>query len=61
MSNAVCHWKQDDIGGDSSWETDCGHAFEFNDGGPADNGQKFCGYCARPLVEVRTSDDAEAR
>ena len=45
-----CVWSQDD--GDSMWETTCKHAFEFNDGGPHDNGFTFCGYCGGRLIEM---------
>ena len=53
----ACQWSLNDIGGDSVWETQCGHAFEFTTDGPAENGFRFCGYCGGPLVEVRTSTD----
>jgi hypothetical protein len=52
-----CEWSLDDVGGDSVWETTCGHAFQFNDGGPAENHMAFCGYCGKPLVETLTSED----
>ena len=54
--NLTCTWYLDDIGGDSVWATECGNAFEFNDGGPHANGMKFCGYCGKALVESRTTD-----
>ena len=53
----TCAWTIDDWGGDSVYETQCGHTFEFNDGGPVENGFAFCGYCGGKLCEVRTSDD----
>lgn len=52
-----CQWAVDDLGGDSVYETQCGHAFQFNEDGPAENGFKFCGYCGGQIVEARTSDD----
>jgi hypothetical protein len=54
---ATCQWTLDDIGDNSVWETQCKNAFEFTDGGPLENGLKFCGYCGKALVEARTSDD----
>jgi len=55
-----CEWHLDDIGEDSVWETTCGHAFQFNDGGPAENHMAFCGYCGKKLMESRRSDDEAA-
>jgi hypothetical protein len=46
-----CRWHEDVESG--SWDTDCGHRFEFIDDGPAENGQRFCGYCGRALEPVR--------
>jgi hypothetical protein len=54
---ATCDWAIDDLGGDSVYETQCGHAFQFNDGGPTENGFEFCGYCGKRIVEVRTSQE----
>jgi hypothetical protein len=54
-----CIWHQDDIGGDSVWETTCKRSFEFNDGGPEENGFKFCCYCGKNLIESRTSNNSE--
>ena len=44
----VCHW---DLADDESemWETDCGNAFQFTDGGPADNKFRYCCYCGWSL------------
>jgi hypothetical protein len=44
-----CEWKEDE---DGIWWTACGNAYEYINGGPAENGQKFCGYCGKPLKEV---------
>lgn len=51
-----CYWSIDDVGGDSLWETSCGHAFEFTEGSPHENGFQWCGYCGRQLIETRTSE-----
>ena len=56
----TCAWHLDDVGGDSQWETSCQNAFEFTDGGPLGNGQRFCGYCGKHLIETRTSDTEAA-
>jgi hypothetical protein len=45
-----CEWK-DDV--DGNWDTSCGQMFTFIDGGPLDNGLRFCGYCGKPIHEVR--------
>lgn len=41
-----CVWTENEEG---QWDTQCGGMFEFTDGGPADNEQKFCGYCGGKL------------
>lgn len=47
--NDECRWAEDDDGG---WETSCGHAFEFIEFGPTENGMKFCCYCGKILLAV---------
>jgi hypothetical protein len=42
-----CHWQEDSE--DSFWATECGNAFQFNDGGPKENKCKFCMYCGGKL------------
>ena len=44
-----CVWTEDE---DGNYETDCGQMFCFIEGGPTDNGMKFCCYCGKPLKEV---------
>jgi hypothetical protein len=44
----ICTWKHDDSG---AWESGCGNLFEFNDGGPVDNGYAFCPYCGSELAQ----------
>lgn len=34
----------------TSYETDCGHRFEFNVGTPAENKAVYCMYCGRILT-----------
>lgn len=43
-----CVWTSDDNG---LWHTECGETHESFGGGPADNGQRFCGYCGLELIE----------
>jgi hypothetical protein len=48
VAPTYCRWTYDVY--DGSWNTGCGHAFTFNDGGPVENSQKFCGYCGGKLL-----------
>ncbi len=50
-----CEWYDDG----EKWETECGEAFCFHDGGPVENGMKFCPYCGKPLGVKRNTEDAE--
>lgn len=43
----VCIWTQDS---DGSWHTACNKTWEFIDGGPADNGARFCFHCGGVLL-----------
>jgi len=40
----TCAW-YDPGDSDGMFETQCGNAFNFNDGGPKDNGFIYCPYC----------------
>ncbi len=44
-----CEWCVDD---DGVWYTGCGHAWQFEDGGPKENSAKFCQYCGGRLTEA---------
>lgn len=44
----TCAWSQVDEDYDS-YATGCGHHWEFNAGGPAENKQQFCGYCGKRI------------
>ena len=48
-----CTWGQYSYAGNDNgnWQTDCENEFCFIDGGPTDNGMKFCCYCGKRLVE----------
>ena len=43
-----CRWTEDED--DECWDTGCGGRFEFIEGGPKENGAKFCLYCGKRLV-----------
>ena len=45
-----CHWKLNDEY--FTYETDCGHSFQFTDGDLEDNGGfEFCPYCGKKIAE----------
>jgi len=47
----VCRWRYQDL--DDYWETSCGKAWSFNNGGtPVENEQRFCGYCGKRIEVV---------
>lgn len=50
MLTNICTWEES---ADGSWESGCGHVFEFNTGSPSENGMRFCGYCGGHLREQR--------
>ena len=49
-----CAWVADS---DGTWSTGCGNAFVFIDGGPAENGFRYCCYCGGALHPTPYSDD----
>lgn len=49
----TCVWVQD---GDGYWTTTCCNAFEFTDGGPVENGARFCMFCGQ-LVEEEAAGE----
>ncbi len=44
-----CAWSEN---GDGFWDTTCGHSWLLEEGGPAQNGIRWCPLCGAPLVEV---------
>ena len=52
-----CQWREDDSDFDT-WKTGCGHLWQFNTGGPKENGTKFCQYCGGALTAALTPEDA---
>lgn len=49
VTRRTCAWSEND---DGVYETECGNAFELNDGAPADNNMAYCCYCGRLLDTV---------
>lgn len=47
----VCRWAYDETS--DAWDTGCDEKFVFIDGGPSENGAKFCFYCGKPLIEKK--------
>lgn len=54
-----CEWTPEDYEGAGDWNTGCGLAFRLDEGGPVENGMKFCYGCGLPLVELPWSDGEE--
>ena len=46
-----CVWTYDEH--HEKWDTACGEAFCFINGGPKKNKMKFCCYCGRKLKEKK--------
>lgn len=45
----TCEWTHNDNDDDGFWETACGEAWRFDDGGPAENSMHFCHSCGKSL------------
>jgi hypothetical protein len=62
MSEEQCEWCVDDyaIWHTDCGNTDCGNAFYFEVGTPAENGFKFCPYCGKKL-KVEQKETAPER
>jgi len=43
-----CAWTYDEH--DYKWDSTCGESWQFTDGGPEDNGVKFCQGCGKPVA-----------
>jgi hypothetical protein len=54
---SVCDWQQEE---DGQWETDCSETFEFNEGGPKENGFEWCPYCGKKLTATPYSENVPA-
>jgi len=44
-----CTWKLEDEDLEL-WDTGCGEAWVFSDGGPQDSGVKYCPACGKPVA-----------
>ena len=44
---ATCTWTEDNEG---VYNSACGEAFEFNEGGPEENNMLFCCYCGKKIM-----------
>jgi hypothetical protein len=51
----TCYWRRD--GSFESYETACGHCWQFINGGVKDNEVKFCMYCGLPVEESEITDN----
>ena len=43
-----CIWYEDEEG---NWDTGCDQSFVFFDGGPSENGMRFCCYCGKSIFQ----------
>ena len=43
----TCEWTHNDD--DGYWDTSCGNAWRFDDGGPKENNMNFCHCCGKTL------------
>ena len=49
-----CLWTRDDT---AQWQTSCGQAFVFEDGGaPSAHKFRYCGFCGGKITEVDRDD-----
>lgn len=44
-----CAWR---AGEDGVWQSNCGEAHVFIDGGPRDNNYRYCPYCGRVIANM---------
>lgn len=52
-----CEWHQATGDYYGPWESACGHAWSFNDGGPEDNHVEFCQGCGKPIKITGVEDE----
>ena len=52
-----CAWRQDEYTG--AYHTECGHLWEFTEGGLVDNDTRYCPYCGGQIVEQPTEGEEE--
>lgn len=51
-----CTWTYDDHEYAPKWDTECGQAHAFTEGGPVENDHLFCPYCGLPISIGVTTD-----
>ncbi len=57
----TCEWAHNDNDDDGFWETACGEAWRFDDGGPAENSMHFCHSCGKSLrIKGKEAGNADA-
>ena len=56
QKSVPCVWSEEYEG---PWESACGHAFNIIEGGPAENGMKFCCFCGAPINAISYDEGAE--
>lgn len=50
-----CKWDREET--DSNcWATDCGNAFEINEGAPKENEMTFCCFCGHPIDAIDSDE-----
>lgn len=55
----TCEWTQDSGPDFDLWNTSCGNAFTFFDGGPKDNEVHFCNFCGAKVIQVVPDEESE--
>lgn len=54
----TCEWTRNDD--DGYWDTSCGKAWRFDDGGPKENNMNFCHCCGKTLrIKGKEAGNAE--
>jgi len=59
MKHRNCKWTYDEY--HDNWDTQCGEAFCFITGDPAENKMQFCPYCGWRLVQHPKSTEQLAK
>ena len=61
MRPSTCTWRQDnDPDMPDTYQATCGAMWTFTDGGPTDNGMRFCPECGKPLTEEKAHSEGSA-
>lgn len=45
-TRGACVWNEDD---DGTWESTCGQSWQFIEGGPGENGVRYCHACGKAV------------